>query len=111
MAEIYARLLLVVNSSIISPSFLTIFGTRLNFTAESFFCELFPLLLPHPTAISLNMRGFVIGILFLAKPPNSGTSLMLTGFQHYLSATQRDCSGLILNSVLTELNDGRDDKQ
>ena len=57
------------------------------------------------------LRRFVIGILFLAKPPNSGTSLMLTGFQHYISATQRDCSGLILNSMLTELNDGRDDKQ
>ena len=41
------------------------------------------------------MRGFVLGILFLAKPQDSGTSLMFTGFQHYIWATQRDRSGFI----------------
>ena len=40
-----------------APSFrlLTIFRRRLNFTAESFFCELFPLLLPQPTIIHRTM--------------------------------------------------------
>ena len=40
--------------------------------------------------ISLKMRGFVLGILYLAKLPNSGTNLILTGSQHYISATRRD---------------------
>ena len=55
-AEVHARPLLVVNSFITSPSFLTIFGTRLlKFHYRILFCELFPLLLPQPTIMHRTM--------------------------------------------------------
>ncbi|XP_044165243.1 uncharacterized protein LOC122949175 [Acropora millepora] len=45
--------------------------------------------------ISLKMKGFVLGILCLAKLPNSGTNLILTGSQHYLGHTKRPHHHLI----------------
>ena len=41
--------------------------------------------------IRLKMRGFVLGILCLAKLPNSGTNLIYIDWpQRYISATRRD---------------------
>ena len=63
------------------------------------------------STLSIKMRGFVIGILCLAKLQNSGTNLILTESQHYILVIRRDGSGFILNSMLTELNDARGDKK
>ena len=67
MAESHARLLLIVNSSSISPPFFTIFGTRLNLP-ESFFFKLFSVLLLQPTMMHRTMAiSNNIGVIFRYK--------------------------------------------